>query len=89
MRYYLTDHLSAFIEHIAHLNKIMSSIAYQAIFYCLDPSSRSAIMVGKDAARVTRQLSQSNNKKFTINGYVKLRDKNGRRTKTGYVVKIE
>lgn len=85
----MAQHLKSFLEHLEHLNKIMSSIAYQAIFYCLDPANKSAIMVGKDAARVTRQLSQSSASKLKVNGYVKLRDKHGRRVKTGYVIKIE
>lgn len=83
------EQIKAYLEHISHLNKIMASIAYQAVFYCLDPSKRSAIMVGKDAPRVTRQLSQSAGSKLKVDGYVKLRDKYGRRVKTGYVIKIE
>lgn len=85
----MIQYLESFLEHIEHLNKVMSSIAYQAKFYCLDPVTKSAIMTGKDAARVTRQLSQTSSSKLKVNGYVKLRDKYGRRVKTGYVIKIQ
>lgn len=85
----MVEQLKAHLEYIEHLNKIMASIAYQAVFYSLDPSKKSAIMVGKDAPRVTRQLSHNSGTKLKISGYVKLRDKYGRRIKTGYVIKIE
>lgn len=85
----MPDDLKSFLEHIIHLNKVFNSIDYKATFYCLSAQDKSAIMVGRDSARISRQLSYSATSKLTLNGFVKLRDKNGRRTKTGYVVKIE